>query len=389
VTNLSLFDAAPIVDVQPAVTPSRIDGVVRLISAKPGAFRELRNGEPTGREFYLAELEPHMEEEFFVWLHSWALFVQRPSDLGYSDEGYDLPPLKVIYHELPTPAPVGKFDRDGQAKMIADAALSLKDAADEKRESIPARVAKMMEIVTAAPDDHFILWHDLEAERHAIEAALPGVKAVFGSLDQDQAEARLVAFANGEEKYLPAKPEMSGSGGNYQRHCHKAVFLGITYKFNDFIAGDPPPPSLPAGARGRSSHHPHRSRASGPRNTEGKWSEDEQLRARMSDIIREHGLNSTGLHERLGRTIGVARRVVKGDRFELVNNDSVDEYSAIDSDRFHLMVTSVPFGNHYEYSASYNDFGHNQDNEAFFRQMDFLTPQLLRTLRPGRSSPST
>jgi hypothetical protein len=193
VTNLSLFDAAPIVDVQPAVTPSRIDGVVRLISAKAGAFRELRNGEPTGREFYMAELElfdalkyrfvatatpspnrykelihyagflgvmdtgqaltrffqrdstqannltlyPHMEEEFFVWLHSWALFVQRPSDLGYSDEGYDLPPLKVIYHELPTPAPVGKFDRDGQAKMIADAALSLKDAADEKRESIP------------------------------------------------------------------------------------------------------------------------------------------------------------------------------------------------------------------------------------------------------------
>jgi hypothetical protein len=57
VTNLSLFDAAPIMDVQPTATPSRIDGVVRLISAKPGAFRELRNGEPTGREFYLAELE--------------------------------------------------------------------------------------------------------------------------------------------------------------------------------------------------------------------------------------------------------------------------------------------------------------------------------------------
>jgi hypothetical protein len=241
----------------------------------------------------------------------------------------------------------------------------------------------MMEILAAAPDDHFILWHDLEAERHAIEAALPGVKAVYGSLDQDQAEARLVAFANGEEKYLPAKPEMSGSGGNYQRHCHKADLPRHHIQVQRLHSGDPPDPSLPAGARGRVHIIHTEAERQILATLQEKWSEDEQLRARMSDIIREHGLNSTGLHERLGRTIGVARRIVKGDRFELVNNDSVDEYA-----RSRATVSSdgdiVPFGNHYEYSASYNDFGHNQDNEAFFRQMDYLTPQLLRTLRPGR-----
>jgi hypothetical protein len=180
-------------------------------------------------------LYEHMEAEFFLWLHSWALFVQRPSDLGYSDQGYSLPEMTVRYHELPTPVPVGKFDRDGQGQLAKDAAMSLKDAAEEKRESVPARVGKMMEIIAASPDDHFILWHDLEDERRAIEAALPGVKSVYGSLDTDEAEARLVAFAEGRAKYLPAKPQMSGSGGNYQRHCHKAIFLGIGYKFNDFI----------------------------------------------------------------------------------------------------------------------------------------------------------
>lgn len=329
-------------------------------------------------------LYPHMEAEFFLWLHSWALFVQRPSDLGHSDEGYELPDLRVHYHELPTPAPVGKFDRDGQGKLVADAAISLKDAADEKRESIDARIAKMMEIIAEDPEAHYILWHDLEAERRAIEAALPGVKAVYGSLDTDEAEARLVAFANGETQFLPAKPEMSGSGGNYQRHCHKAIFLGIGYKFNDFI---------------QAIHRIHRFLQTEPveihilyTNAEqqilkallAKWKEDDELRDRMSEIIRKYGLSTTGFEQELARTIGCTRRVVKGSRFEVVNNDSVEEYRSIEGDRFHLIVTSIPFGNHYEYSASYNDFGHNEDNEAFFRQMDFLTPELLRTLKPGR-----
>jgi DNA modification methylase len=104
----------------------------------------------------------------------------------------------------------------------------------------------------------------------------------------------------------------------------------------------------------------------------------------MSEIIRKHGLSSTGFEQELTRSIGCERRVERGDLFEVVNNDSVEEYKTIESNRFGLLVTSIPFGNHYEYVASYNDFGHNDDHEKFFRQMDFLTPELYRTLKPGR-----
>jgi SAM-dependent methyltransferase len=329
-------------------------------------------------------LYPHMEQEFFTWLHSWALFIQSPADLGYSNDGYSLPPLKVHYHELPTPAPIGKFDRDGQGKMIADAALSLKDAAEEKRSSLVARVAKMMEIIEASRDDHFILWHDLEDERRAIEKALPGVKSVYGSLDQDEAEARLVAFGDGVTQFLPAKPEMSGSGGNYQRHCHKEIFLGIGYKFNDFVQG------IHRVQRFGQSHEVeiHIIYTEAERQIlaalQAKWQEDTALRERMSDIIREHGLNAIGLEQQLARSIGCERQLVKSERFELVNNDSVEEYRSIESNRFHFMATSIPFGDHFEYVESYNDFGHNAGHAPFFRQMDFLTPELHRTLRPGR-----
>lgn len=329
-------------------------------------------------------LYPHMEREFFLWLHSWAIFIQKPSDLGYSDEGYELPPLKVHYHEIPTRTLVGKVDRDGQGTLIKDAAMGLKEAAEEKRESIDDRVAKMLEIVRVDPESHYLLWHDLEDERRAIKKALPEAAEVYGSLDLDIREQTVIDFSEGRLKYLATKPELSGSGCNFQRFCHKAIFTGIGYKFNDFI---------------QSIHRIYRFLQQNEveihiifteaereilRALQEKWAEDTQLRARMSEIIRAYGLSTAGLEDELARTIGCVRQVEVGRCFEVAHNDCVIEARLMDSNSVDLIHTSIPFGNHYEYSESYNDFGHNADNGSFFRQMDFLTPELLRVLRPGR-----
>ena len=115
-------------------------------------------------------LYPNMEDEFWLWISSWALFITKPSDLNqdYSDEGYVLPELQVNWHELPIHYG-DAVRKDGQMQLFEQAATGLKEAADIKRNSIDARVAKMKEIVDASPDDHFLLWHDLENERHAIK----------------------------------------------------------------------------------------------------------------------------------------------------------------------------------------------------------------------------
>lgn len=329
---------------------------------------------------------PHMEREFHLWLHSWAAFVQKPSDLGYSDEGYELPELDVRVHFVPVAGLVGDVDRDGQGLLIKDAALSLRDAATEKRESIPARLEKMVEIVDQAPEDHFILWHDLEAERHAIKAALPEAVEVFGSLDLEEREARVAAFADGATRLLATKPEISGSGCNFQRHCHRAVFLGIGYKFNDFI---------------QAIHRIYRFLQTEAcqidvivaetereiwRELERKWAEHKALTNRMSELLRIYGLGTEGAEQELARTIGIERREVLGQAglYTAALNDTVLEADGLATDSLDLIITSIPFGNHYEYSASYEDFGHNQDHDSFFRQLDFLTPSLLRALRPGR-----
>lgn len=485
-------------------------------------------------------LYPHKEREFWLWVASWALFLQRPSDLGYDDTGYDLPGLKVVYHEVKVDHGGAQPDRDGQGNLFRDAALGVIDAAREKRDTLPARVAAVRAILDSDPDSHYLIWHDLEAERHALEAALPraryhhwdevqdghpvglelferhysalkyrdgrerdrfagpgfktvlinrernalfvwrkfiddsgqngincavfrnegstlsselikeamaiawqrwpgerlytyvnarriessnpgycfqragwrkcgrsktrglvilealpgadvpvierlpGVVSVYGDQDLDEREDAVIAFSEGRIQYLSAKPVLAGSGCNFQRHCHKAIYAGVGFKFNDFIQ------SVHRIQRFLQQHpvEIHIVHAESEREVlrtlQAKWTQHNELVAKMSEIIREHGLSAAAMASVLQRAIGVERIEASGNGWVVANNDCVAETRSMAENSVDLVVTSIPFANHYEYSPSYNDFGHTEDNAHFWRQMDFLTPELLRVLKPGR-----
>lgn len=329
-------------------------------------------------------LYPHKAEEFWLWVSTWALCIQRPSDLGYDDTGYNLPPMEVRYHKLPVDNSSAGADKHGQCKLLRDAALSLQDAAREKRESIRARVAKAKEIVDSDPDAHFILWHDLEEERREIKRQMPQSVEVYGSQDLEEREKRIIAFSEGETRLLATKKEISGSGCNFQRHCHRAIFVGIDYEFNDFI---------------QAIHRIYRflqdkpviidiiymeSEAEILQALQVKWENHQAMQAKMAGLMRHYGLNNRAIVERMERSIGVERMEVRGSHFRAVLADTIEETAKMDTDSVDLIVTSIPFSNHYEYTPSYNDLGHNEDTERFFQQMDFLAPNLLRVLRPGR-----
>lgn len=330
-------------------------------------------------------LYPNMEDEFWLWVSSWALFITKPSDLNpdYSDDGYVLPPLEVRWHEIPVKYR-DSAEKDGQMTLFTNAAAGLKEAAEVKRESIEERVAKMKEIVEASPDDHFVLWHDQEAERHAIKKALPETVDIYGSQDYDVRERRVIDFSEGCTRLFATKKSLSGSGCNFQRHCHREIFVGIDYEFNDFI---------------QAVHRCYRFLQSKPviidiiymeseRQIKDvllrKWKDHNHMVQKMIEIVRKYGLSAAGKEYALKRKMGVKTVKVQGKHYTAVNDDCVEEVRRMESDSVGLIHTSIPFGNHYEYSANYNDFGHNQNTERFFEQMDFLTPELLRVLEPGR-----
>ena len=115
-----------------------------------------------------------------------------------------------------------------------------------------------------------------------------------------------------------------------------------------------------------------------------KWKQHDELHATMVQIIQEFGLNQAAAVLQMQRSIGIRRQELKGDLFTTVNNDNVSELANLKDGSVDLIVTSWPFSDHYEYTESYNDFGHNDGDAGFFTQMEFLTPELLRVLGPGR-----
>ena len=115
-----------------------------------------------------------------------------------------------------------------------------------------------------------------------------------------------------------------------------------------------------------------------------KWRQHDAMVEKMTAIIKEYGLSNIARAQDLQRTIGVTRKVAEGQAFTVANNDCVDECRRMPEQSVGLVHTSIPFSNHYEYTPSYNDFGHTRDNDHFWSQMDYLTPELLRILKPGR-----
>ena len=329
-------------------------------------------------------LYPHKAEEFWLWVSTWALCIQRPSDLGYDDSGYALPPMEVRYHELAVDNSTAGCDKYGQIKLLRDAALSLQDAAREKRESIRARVAKAKEIVDSDPEAHFILWHDLEEERKEIKRQMPQAVEVYGSLDLEERERRIIAFSEGETRLLATKKEISGSGCNFQRHCHRAIFVGIDYEFNDFIQAIHRIYRFLQGEKVIIDIIYMESEVEILRALQAKWENHQAMQAKMAGLMRHYGLNNREIIKKMERSIGVERMEVRGSHFRAVLADTIEETAKMETDSVDLIVTSIPFSNHYEYTPSYNDLGHNEHTERFFQQMDFLAPNLLRVLRPGR-----
>ncbi|MYM81107.1 DNA methylase N-4 [Duganella sp. FT50W] len=343
-----------------------------------------RNSEKAGD----LTLYPHKVQEFWLWVASWALYLQKPSDLGHPDECYTLPPLDLRVHELVSNYQAAGNEKSGQGLLIPNVAMGLSAAAGEKRESLADRVAKVVDLLHQRPvGAQAIVWCDLNDEQRALEKAIAAagwtLSSLDGSQDQDVREQLMDDWRERRTDIFLSKPVMYGAGPNLQQ-CQLMIFAGIGFKFADFIQavhriyrfGQ-------AGTCSVHLIHTEVERAVLATLME-KWRLHDGAVAMMGEIIREYGLDQLQMQDSLARTIGVQRQVAVGEHFTVANNDCVLEALEQPDNSVDMILTSIPFANHYEYSPSYNDFGHTQDNKHFWAQMDFLTPQLLRILRPGR-----
>lgn len=331
---------------------------------------------------------PHKEKEFRLWLHSWAAFVNRPSDLGYADDGYDLPPLDMNWVEVESPEDsTVDTDNRGNVALYADAAVSLSMEAKTRRDSGPARIAKVADIIEGNCPGQVVVWCDLNREQDMLEHMCRDhdwtYSSVRGSQPEDTQEEELDAWRRKDRKVLIGKPIMLGSGLNLQQ-CNMAVFAGLSYKFNDFIQAVH---RIQRFGQTKTCHvwAVTADTERGVRDTlKRKWKDYAALRDGMEDIMKEYKLSQVDISNALRKNLGCERVEAGSSLWTFVNNDCVEETKRMRDDSVDEIVTSIPFSNHYEYTPNYNDFGSTSGNREFWEQMDYLTPQLYRVLKPGR-----
>lgn len=174
-------------------------------------------------------LKGHAEKKFFEWVSGWACCFRRPQDLGYDQEGFELPELRV--HEVTVESKCTELI-NGQLMMFAPVGKTLLERRSARRNSLEDRVAKAAEIANGT-DEQVLVWCDLNSESKALKNSIPDSVEVEGTMALEQKEAGIIGFLNGQNRVLVSKPSIAGFGINAQ-NAHIEIFVGLSDSFEQY-----------------------------------------------------------------------------------------------------------------------------------------------------------
>ncbi|MBK8189023.1 MAG: helicase [Vampirovibrionales bacterium] len=173
-------------------------------------------------------LKGHAVSAFWDWVASWARMAVMPSDMGFSDDGYELPPLKIIRHK---PAIAAIKPKDGELFAAATSATSMFAA---KRQTSDARADLVAGLVHGEPGEAWVCWCNTDDEAKKLMARIPGAVEVRGSMRIEDKESAIAAFIDRQARVLVTKPGICGHGLNLQ-HCARTAFIGRTFSYEEWF----------------------------------------------------------------------------------------------------------------------------------------------------------
>jgi len=327
-----------------------------------------------GGETQKWRLKGHARTEFWKWVCSWAVNIRKPSDVGYDDGPFILPPLR--YHEH-----IVDVDTPSEGMLFAMPAETLGERLAARRSTVDDRVREVVRIVEAEPEETWLIWCNLNRESEAINAAIPDSVELTGS-DPPEEKARLsLEFAQGEIPVMVSKASILGFGVNYQV-CSHMIFAGVNDSWEQFFQairrcwrfGQTEPV------------HVHIIAAS----TEGNVLENlkrkereaenmaEEMQANMQDLTRMN------LHGTVRSVSTYERECNKEDDWEMHLADCVELARELPENSIHYSVYSPPFESLYTYSNSERDMGNAKNTDEFWQHYKFLIAEQYRALMPGR-----
>lgn len=167
-------------------------------------------------------LKGHSRGDFWDWVSQWAVSISKPSDIGFSDEGYELPELRIHTHVTESAPPPGMLFHTG-------AKVSATNVHTEKRAALAAKADLVAGLVNG-DHDQWVVWCDSNYEADALTARIPDAVEVRGSESEKQKSSKLLGFTRGECRVMITKPEIGGLGLNWQHCCKTAYFVNFSYE---------------------------------------------------------------------------------------------------------------------------------------------------------------
>ena len=317
-------------------------------------------------------LKGHAQKSFWEWVSSWAISLRKPSDLGYPDEGFALPELRLRHLYVHTDTTVGV--EDGQ--LFRAPTMSATNLHKEMRITAPDRAQAVADLVNNS-NEAWAIWCNTNYEADALVARIPDALEIRGSESTSEKERKLMAFTAGRARVLISKASITGYGLNWQHCCHTA-FVGLSYSFEDFyqavrrlyrfgqkrpvevviVAAETETPLVSALERKVQAHL----QMSNAMNTSPRLALQEDLH------LQRHATFDAE----------------QGQDWQLYRGDCVIVAQTLPENSIHFSIFSPPFSGLYIYSDALEDMGNSANDGEFFRHFDFLIPELLRVTKPGR-----
>ena len=315
-------------------------------------------------------LKGHAEQSFWDFVSTWAVMLNKPSDIGYNDNGYNLPPLNVIEEMVITPK------RDN-GMLFNETTVSATDYHKELRATYQLRLDKVAEIVKNS-NDNFIIWIGHDDEGKYLRSLLPDAVEVKGSDTKEYKKDKLLGFGKGEFRILITKLKIAQFGLNYQ-NCHNQIYASLDFSFEatyqgirrSYRFGQDKPVNIYLVTTDTMT------------NVKSSFEKKQALFKEMQKSMTE------AMNRNINKSITLKKMETESrynsDKCDIRLGDCVQLIREVESESIGFSIFSPPFAELYTYSDKLEDMGNSKDYNEFFTAFKFLVKELYRVMWSGRN----
>jgi len=319
-------------------------------------------------------LKRHAVEPFYRWLSSWAIAITKPSDLGYDDNGYLLPPLNILPTYVKT-----DFVPDGQLFFIALEGIQQRSEVRRETHQERCEVAALMVKDSA---EQWIVWCGLNKEADLMTSLIPGAVNVEGNQKPEDKAAAFEAFQDGSIRVLVTKPRIAGFGMNFQ-NAHNMIFVGLDDSFEAYYQCIRR--CYRFGQEKEVNAHIVLADVQQAifENVSNKEHESRNMTQELISRVKGYEMEELGKTQAKEWTYRTAE--ASSEDWQMMLGDSCERMAELDDDSLALSVFSPPFVSLYTYTPTERDMGNSKNEDEFFAQFRFIIDELLRATMPGRN----